>query len=186
MADLARHLDVGQEAHGQRAHALAFAGRAAAVAGVETEAPRRVAARARFQRVGKQLADQVPEAYVGGGAGARGLADGGLVHLEHAVDRLEALQAGAARQRRCAAGVHGVAPGLGGALADPGGHVGQQHFARQRGLARARDAGDGDQALQRDASVDLLQVVALGAQHAEPRDGSLSLWERAGVRVRCS
>ena len=35
VADVARHLHVGQEAHLDGAHALAFAGRAAALAGVE-------------------------------------------------------------------------------------------------------------------------------------------------------
>ncbi len=85
VAGLAGHLHIGQKAHLDGAHALAFAGRAAAFAGVEAEAPRAVAARLGLQGVGKQLADGVPEADVGGGAGARGLADRGLIDLQHAV-----------------------------------------------------------------------------------------------------
>ncbi len=92
VAGLARHLHVGQEAHLDGAHALAFAGRAAALAGVEAEAPGRVAARLGLQRVGEQLADGVPEADVGGRAGARRLADRGLVDFQHAVDGLEAVE----------------------------------------------------------------------------------------------
>ena len=60
---------------------------AAAVAGVEGKARRRVAARLGLQRLGEELADRVPEADVGGRAGARRLADRRLVDLEHAVDR---------------------------------------------------------------------------------------------------
>ena len=132
VADLARHLHVGQKAHADGAHALAFARRAAAFAGVEAETPWAIASRLGFQRVGKQLAHGVPKADVGGGAGARRLADGGLVDFEYAVDRFKPAQTGAANQRRRLARVHGVAPGLGGALADPRGHIGQQHIARQR------------------------------------------------------
>ncbi|CAK9134584.1 unnamed protein product, partial [Ilex paraguariensis] len=91
VADLAGHLHVGQEAHLDGAHALALAGRAAAFAGVEREAAGRVAARLGLQRFGIELADGVPEADVGGRAAARGLADGGLVHFQHAVNAFEAL-----------------------------------------------------------------------------------------------
>jgi hypothetical protein len=91
VAGFAGHLHVGQKAHANGAHALAFADRAAAFAGVEAETPGAVAARAGFQRVGKQLADGVPKADVGGRATARRFANGGLVHLQHAVHRLEAL-----------------------------------------------------------------------------------------------
>ena len=56
----------------------------------------RVAARLGLQRFGEQLADRVPEADVGGRAGARRLADRRLVDLEHAVDRLPALELAAA------------------------------------------------------------------------------------------
>ena len=77
----------------------AFAGRAAALAGVEARsAPARSRA-PRLQRVGEQLADRVPEADVGGRAGARRLADRRLVHFQHAVDRLVAVDARCSRPR---------------------------------------------------------------------------------------
>ena len=89
-----------------RLHALALAGLAAAAAGVEREAARVVAAHARLGRVREQPADRVPEADVGGGAGARRLADRRLVDFEHAADVLPAPRDLGSRERsalRCAA-----------------------------------------------------------------------------------
>ena len=91
-AGVAEDAHVGQEVHLDGAHALAFAGGAAAAGGVEGEARGGVAAQAGFAGVGEEAADGVPEADVGGGGGARGLADGGLVHFQHALDALPALQ----------------------------------------------------------------------------------------------
>ncbi len=48
-------------------------------------------------------------------------------------------------------------------------HIGQQHLARQRALARAADAGDGHQPRQRHAQVHALQVVQAGAVQLECR-----------------
>ncbi len=162
VADVAGQLHIGQEAHLDGLHALAFAARAAAVAGVEAEAGRGVAARPRFQGLGVELADGVPEADVGGRAAARGLADGGLVHFQHTVDVLVALQA-------LAAGPPPVACQC--TL-----NVCQQHVTRQRALAAAADARHGHQAAQRHAQVHLLQVVQRGAaQHQRgglPVDGT--------------
>ena len=71
VAGVAGHFHVGQEAHLDRAHALALAIRAPALAGVEREAIGCVAAGLGFEGFGKQFADRVPEADVGGRAGAR-------------------------------------------------------------------------------------------------------------------
>ena len=65
VAHVARQLHVGQEAHLDRLHALPFAARAAALAGVEAEARRRVAACLGLERLGEELPDRVPEADVG-------------------------------------------------------------------------------------------------------------------------
>ena len=46
--------------------------------------------------------------------------------------------------------------------------VGQHHLARQSGFAGTGDAGDGDQALQRNLHVDVLQVVHVRALHVNP------------------
>ena len=102
VAGFAGHFHVGQEGHFDGAHALAFAGGAAAFAGVEGKAPGAPAARARFQGVGKEFAHAVPKADVGGGARARGFADGGLIDFEHAVDAAKAFEVGAARGAACA------------------------------------------------------------------------------------
>ena len=168
VAGVARHLDVGQEAHLYGAQALAFTRRAAAFAGIEREPARTIAARARFERIGKQLAYGVPETDIGRGAGARRLANRRLIDFKHAINGFEAAQSRAADQRRRLARVHGFAPGKGAALADPGRDVGPEHIARQRRLARAADAGDRHQALERHMGVDFLQVVQVGAQHREP------------------
>jgi hypothetical protein len=69
-------------------------------------------------------------------------------------------------QRGALPGGHGIAAGLGGCAAHERLHVGQQHVARQGGLAGAADAGDGDQALERHGGGDVLQVVQTGAVQA--------------------
>ena len=168
VAGIAGQLDIGQKAHGDGAQALAFTGRAAARAGVEGKAPSGVAPRLRFQRAGKQFADGVPKADVGGRAAARGFANRRLIDFQHAVDAFKAAEARAAHQRRGLARIHGLAPGFGLALANPGGHVGQQHIARQRGFARAAHAGDRHQPLQRHPGGDGLQVVHLRVVYGEP------------------
>jgi hypothetical protein len=94
VAGLAGHLHIGQKAHLDGAHALAFAAGQRPAPVLKLKRPG-VAARLGLQRVGEQLADGVPEADVGGRAGARRLADGRLVHLEHAVDGAEAFDGAA-------------------------------------------------------------------------------------------
>ncbi len=90
-ACVAGHRDVGQEAHLDLLHALALALLAAAAGHVEGEAAGRVAAHARLAGGGEEAPDVVPDAHVGGRAGARRLADGGLVHLQHPADALPPL-----------------------------------------------------------------------------------------------
>jgi hypothetical protein len=123
----------------------------------------------RLQGLGEQLADGVPEADVGGRAAARRLADRRLVDLEHALDGLEAADAGAA---------HPAPRRLAGRHRDR--QVVEQHFASQRALARTRYAGDGHQARQRQAGVELLQVVQLRA----PARRSTRLGQRSAGAAR--
>ena len=152
VADLADHLHVGQEAHLDRLHALAVAAVAAPARGVEREAARGVAADARLLRVGEELADGVEEADVGRRAGARRLADRRLVDFEHARDRLPALD-------RLAAARPAAAFLRSRSAATRRCEVLVQHVARERRLARARDAGHDRQAPEREAHVDVLEVV---------------------------
>ena len=184
MAGLAEHLHVGQEAHGDGTDALAFAAGAAALAGIEAEAPGPIAARLGLQRLGEQLADGVPEADVGGGAAARRFADGGLIDFQHAVNGLESRQAGAAGERGKLPGGHGVAAGPGGALRHQRLHAGEQHVAREGGFAGTGHAGDGDQALEGDGGVDVLQVVQVGAVQGQPANGVIFLVFFAGFQRR--
>ena len=66
-------------------------------------------------------------------------------------------------------------------------HVGQQHVARQRALARAADAGHRHQAVQRHGHVDLLQVVQRRAVQLQrrrrrgPRRGAAAAGAAAGA-----
>src|SRR5688572_18214944 len=139
-ARLAQDAHVGQEGHLDLLHALAFATLAAPAGGVEREAARAPAAHAGLGRVGEQLADLVPEADVGGGAGARRLADRRLVDLQHALDALVVPD-------RLAADVAFFY------------ERSKQHVAGKRGLARPGNAGHRHQAAEREAGVDALQVV---------------------------
>src|SRR5262249_10138146 len=139
-AGLANHAHIGQERHRDLLHALAFAFLAAAAARIEREAARGPAAHARFRGIREEAPDLVPEADVGGGAGARRLADRRLVDLQHALDVLLAAYRFAADGRL----FH---------------HRLVEHIARERRFARAGDAGDGDQSAERQADVDVFQVV---------------------------
>ncbi len=155
VAGFAQGLHIGQEAHLHPGHALALAGLAAAALGVEGEAPGAPAVDARILGLGVELADIVPEADVGGRAGARGLADGGLVHLQHPQDRLPAVQLVAAVV---------VVVGHAALLVAATEQVLQaldHHIAHQGRFAGAGDTADADQALQREGDVELFEVVEM-------------------------
>src|SRR5690606_15887327 len=126
IAGVARHFDVGQEVHLDGAHALAFADRAAAIAGIERKARRAPAAHAGFAGVGELAAHVVPESDVRGRARTRRLADGRLVHFQHPVDGFPAGDLFAAMPARRLALRYGLQ------------QVVEQYFARQGGLARTR------------------------------------------------
>ena len=112
-----------------------------------------------------QPADGVPESDIGGRAGARRLADGRLVDLEHPADRLPARDRLAAMKRPSrAARATGAAGRATQAL-----EIAQQHVARQRGFAGSRHAGDHRQAAERNARIDLAKIV-------QRRAGDLDRW----------
>jgi hypothetical protein len=145
VADLARHVDVGQEVHLDLDRAVAGARLAAAALDVEREAARLVAAHLRLGRLGEQLADVVEHAGVGGRVGPRGAPDRRLVDVHHLVEVLEALDPL-------------VPPGTSRAVELVGEH-GVEDVVDERGLARAAHAGDRDEAAEREVDVDVAQVV---------------------------
>src|SRR5690606_17838184 len=93
---------------------------------IEAETRCAPAAHAGFRGIGKLLAHPVPEANVSGRAGTRRLADGSLIHLEHAVDAAPTLDAIATAP----VGEIGVARCRHSAR-----HVLQQDVTRKRGFA---------------------------------------------------
>ena len=153
LADLARHVHVGQEVHLDADHPVARARLAAAALDVEREAPRRVAARARLGRERVELAHAREQVGVGRGVRARRAADRRLVDLDHLVELLEPLDR--AVRARLEAGAQ-----------QPVGERAVDHVVDERRLARARDARDRDEAADRDLDVDVLQVV--GRHAARP------------------
>jgi len=72
-------------------HAVALAGFAAAAFDVEGESADVVAAFAREGYAGEEFADGGEQAGVGGGVGARGATDGGLVDVDDFVEVFEAV-----------------------------------------------------------------------------------------------
>ncbi|MBV6474547.1 MAG: hypothetical protein MOGDAGHF_00007 [Rhodocyclaceae bacterium] len=139
--------------------AVAAAGRTAArscvAPGVEAEGARRVAALLRNIAPGEQVADRVEGADVADRVGARRLADRRLVDHRHLGDALGATDSTMPARRL-------------GRLALLLAQRGVEHVLHQRRLARPRDAGDADQAVERQGDVEVLQVVFLRAEDFEP------------------
>ena len=151
----AAQIDVGEELHLDVLEAVAAAGRAAAVAGVEAEGAGRVAALLRERRVGEALADRVERADVARRIRARRPADRRLVDEHDLVDEIGAAKL-AVRARRL------------GRLALRLPERGVQDVLHQRRLAGAGHAGHADEAVQREGDVDALQVVLGRAAELDP------------------
>ena len=187
VADVARHLHVGQEAHLDGAHALPFAGRAAAFAGVEAEARRRVAARLAPPACRRRACGSRPRSrcrWPGRSAASCRSASGRLRARGRSLVAAQPSQPAQAGMRPLALR---VAPGLGGALRDRRVHVGQQHVARQRRLAGAADAGDGDQPLQRHVDVERAAGCAATApRRRQPAIAPAPCASRDRRAARCS
>ena len=91
VADLAGHVDVGQEVHLYLYLAVTLAGFATPSRYVEREASRTVATSPALGHGGKEVAQVVPEADVGGGVGAWRATDGALVDVDDLVHDLSTL-----------------------------------------------------------------------------------------------
>ena len=138
--------------------------------GVEGEAASGVAADFGLGQGGKKLADEVEDAEVGGGGGARGFTDGGLVHLDDGLKVMGAAQLGKGwgGAGEIFGGEAGFAEeggageaGFGGL--DGVGDGGVKDVAEEGGLTRATGAGDHDEAAAREAEVDVLEVAEADA-----------------------
>ena len=145
-ADLAGYGNVGQELHLDDDVAVAGAGLASAALDVEGEPPRLVAPDAGLGDGGEELPDGREHSDVGSRVASGGAADGGLVDVDNLVDVVDTLDA-VAIARPVPRPVECLRQLLVEDLVD------------QRALARARDSGDTDQRAQRDANVDVLEVV---------------------------
>ena len=134
LADLARHVDVGEEVHLDLDEPVALARLAAPALHVEGEAPGAVAAHLRLGQLGEELADRREEPRVGRRVRARRAPDRRLVDVDHLVELIEPLDA-VVRARAA------PWPDRSGARAS-----GSRMSVDQRRLARAGDAGDRDEA----------------------------------------
>ncbi len=164
-ADFAGHFHIGQKAHFNGLHALPLASWAAACACIEAEAACGKAVCFGLQGLGKEFADVVPKADVGGGAAARGFADGGLVYFEHPRYDFVACDGAAPEPCGALACCVGFAACFGGALLHYCLHIGQQHITRQGRFSRAAYARYRDQPVQGHLHGEVLQVVQVGLLH---------------------
>ena len=154
VADLARHVDVGQEVHLDLDGAVARARLAAAALDVEREAARLVATDFGLGGGREQGADLVEHAGVGGRVGPRRAADRRLVDPHQLVQVVQP-------------GDPGVpARDLPGAVEPVGQHRGQD-VVDQRRLAGAGHAGHRGEHAERERHVDAAQVVLAGADDRE-------------------
>lgn len=165
VAVVARQVGVGHEGHFEADAAGAVAGGAASAGGVERETRGGVAAQFGLGQAGEELADEVEDAEVGGRRGARRLADGRLVHLDDGAERVRAAQLG---KRQWGVGRLGRKPGVAheGLAGHAGGFLREgvadgrvQQIAEERGFAGAAGAGDHDEAAERQAQIEALQVA---------------------------
>ena len=151
----AAQVDVGEELHLDVLEAVAAAGRAAAVAGVEAERALRVAALLRERRRPRSACGSrrtrrrsSPDSSASCGRSATGRP--------------------ARRRRSCSAPrARDARPAPRSACPSRLQQRRVQHVLHQRRLAGARHAGDADEPLQRDGDVDVLQVVLGGAEQLD-------------------
>ena len=146
VADLARHVDVGQEVHLDLDRPVAGAGLAAPAPDVEGEPARLVAADLGLGGLAEEPADVVEDPGVGGRVRPRRAADRRLVDVDHLVDVL-------ACRRRSVAPRDGLGP------VELVGERPQQDVVDEGRLPRAGHPGHRDEAAERERDVDVAQVV---------------------------
>ena len=150
----AAQVDVGQELHLDMLESVAAARGTAARAGIEAERARRIAALFRERQAGEALADGVEGADVARRIGARGAADRRLVDHHHVFQERVAFQLVEIPRR-----LRGLAFRLQ--------QRGVEDVLHERRLSRARHAGNAHELPERNADVDVLQVVLGGAEQLD-------------------
>ena len=167
LALFARHVHVGKEVHLDGNHAIALATLATPALHVEGEAAGPEAARLCLGHHREQLADEREEPRVGGRVRSRRPADGRLVDLDHLVDQFDAFDA-IVRARIVAGAVELAGERL------------VEDVVDERRLPRPADASDRHQRAERDAHVDVLEVVLARVSDHEV---ALLRWPSAFRRV---
>ncbi len=145
-AYVAGDVDIRQKIHLDAPKPVTLAGFAAPAFHVEAEAPRFVAALARFRQHGVQIADGREQPRISSGIGARSAANGRLVDANHLVQLAHAFDL-----RKLARQI--VRP------VDLLGQRAIQNLVHQRGFAAARNSRDHGQQPQRKFHVDVFQIV---------------------------
>ena len=145
-ADFAGDPDVGEELHLHQVSAIACAGFAAPAFYVKGKAARLIAAQASLGQLGKKLADGRECVGVRGRVGAGRAADGLLVNADDFVEVLHALDG-----RVCARLVQGAV--------EDAVELFEDDVVDQRAFARAGDASDAGEQAERDASLNVFEVV---------------------------
>src|SRR5690606_35433607 len=154
LADIALDIDIGQEVHLDLDHAVALARLAAPALDVEGEAAGFIAARLRFGKSGKPVADRREGAGIGRGIGARRPPDRGLVDIDDLVEPFDALNSV-------------VRPGVVAVVVELLGDGLIERLDNQRGFTAARDPGDAGEGAERDIHIDPLQIVMARADDAD-------------------
>ena len=154
-ADLAWHVEVGQEVHLDLDLPLAGAGLAATALDVEPEAAGLEAAHARLGRLRHQGADVAEDLGVGRRVAARRAADGALVDGDDLVEVAEPADP-VVMTGHVTGAMERARQGL------------VQHVLDQAALARSRDAGDGGEEAEREAHREVLEVVVTHTLEDEP------------------
>ena len=165
----AAQIHVREELHLDVLEAVTRAGRAAAVAGVEAEGTGGVLAFLRGRFRCEDVTDGVERPNVTRWIGASGPADRGLVDHHNIIDQLGAPQTG-------------ELPGSFGGFAPVLQQSRVQNILNERRFPGSRHPGHADQALQRDADVDVLQVVLGNPVQFQPAVGDRLGDDLAGSR----
>ena len=172
VADLAGHVDVGQEVHLDLDLAVALAGLAAAALDVEAEAAGLVAAQLALRRQREELADVVEHAGVGGRVAARRAPDGRLVDVDDLVEVLRAVDAVV------------LAGAQLGAAVEARRHALVQDLVDERGLAGAGDAGDAGEGADAGSETSMSLRLCMRAPRTVNHCSGRRRWPGSSMRRR--
>ena len=154
----ATQIHIAQKLHFHMLKAGTAAGRATAIATIETEFGCGVTALPRHRGVGENFADRVPGTDITHRVGTRGFANRRLIDKHHITQMVSTQQTVV-----CASAF--------GAFAEMTQQGRREYVLYQRGFARAADPGDRDPALQRKLDVQVAQIVFACAFQNQTRRG---------------